>query len=75
MKRRKLGLSTYYLDICLEGLSNTAKNASQDDRCPGRDSKLEALEYKSRAVLLHRPHCVIFQLISIIKVLDKNLKL
>jgi hypothetical protein len=44
----------HYPSICLEGLSQTTKNLSQDSRSPGRDLNLWLPEYEAE-VLNTRP--------------------
>jgi hypothetical protein len=45
----------YYPGICLEGLSKTMKNLTQDNRGLRQDSKRTPLRYESRILPLHQP--------------------
>jgi hypothetical protein len=54
--------SRYCPDIYLHGLWKTARNLSQDRRCPLRDSNEAPPEYKSRQLPLH--NSVFFPLLS-----------
>lgn len=48
-------MSYYYHTICLEGLTKTMINFTQDRQCPGSYSNQMLSKYKFTALLLHQP--------------------